>query len=85
MANVVDGVLLTVRVGRRQTEEDAVMVRSLAQSDTRIIGVVAVASERIASFASTRAGLSAPESRSQSFDDAVDELPAAAFVQAAGA
>ncbi len=67
MANVVDGVLLTVRVGRRQTEEDAIMVRSLAQSDTRILGVVAVESEHIALFESTR----------QSFEEAVDDLPAA--------
>ncbi len=79
MANVVDGVLLTVRVGRRQTEEDAVMVRSLAQSNTRILGVVAVAAERIASFESARA---------ERFEPAVEDANApatAAYAQVAGA
>ncbi len=77
IAGAVDGVLLTVRIGRRQTEEDAVMVRSLAQSNTRILGVVAVAAERIASFESARA---------ERFEPAADDVAASsAYVQVAGA
>lgn len=50
----VDGVLVSVRLGRPRSDEDEMTVRVIEQSNGRMIGVVAVLPAAIADFANRR-------------------------------
>jgi Mrp family chromosome partitioning ATPase len=50
LANLVDAILLAVRIGRAPTVDDEAMVRILEQFDVRVVGVVATEDEAIANF-----------------------------------
>jgi len=63
LAGVVDGVLLTVRAGRSQTEEDEIMARTLDHSKANVLGVVAVTDPCIADFRASQAVQYAGETR----------------------
>jgi Mrp family chromosome partitioning ATPase len=55
LAWLVDGILLAVRVGRAPTDEDELMVQTIAHSRGRVIGVVATSQEAVATFERTQA------------------------------
>jgi Mrp family chromosome partitioning ATPase len=80
LASVADGVLITVRVGRRQAEEDQFMVRTLAQSNARVIGVVAVEREAIVAFDGTRVGAPVSETRLPAYEATNDDIHASVGV-----
>jgi Mrp family chromosome partitioning ATPase len=50
LASDVDGVLLTLRLGRAESEDDRLMSQMLGSAKANLIGVVAVASAAIAAF-----------------------------------
>jgi Mrp family chromosome partitioning ATPase len=50
LASAVDGVLLTVRLGRAQTDDDLLMCQMLGSAKANLLGVVAVSAESIAPF-----------------------------------
>jgi Mrp family chromosome partitioning ATPase len=50
----VDGVIVSVRLGRSRSDEDEMTVRVIEQSNGRIVGVVAVLPSAIADFANRR-------------------------------
>jgi len=50
LASDVDGVLLTVRLGRAQSEDDRLMCQMLVSARANLLGVVAVSPESIATF-----------------------------------
>jgi polysaccharide biosynthesis transport protein len=50
MAGAVDGVLLTVRLGRAQSEDDVLMCRTLEHTKANVLGVVAVSGDPISAF-----------------------------------
>jgi len=63
LASAVDGVLLTVRVGRAPCEEDGLIVRMLRQSRASVLGIVAASNEGIAQFERTRESLYSEDPR----------------------
>jgi Mrp family chromosome partitioning ATPase len=50
LAWMVDGILLTVRVGRAPTDEDELMMQTIAHSRGHVVGVVATSEEAVARF-----------------------------------
>jgi Mrp family chromosome partitioning ATPase len=50
MSSDVDGVLLSVRLGRSQSEDDRLMCQMLASAKANLLGVVAVSAESLAAF-----------------------------------
>jgi Mrp family chromosome partitioning ATPase len=56
LAGIVDGVLVSVRVGRAPSDDDESMIRIIEHSNGRVLGVVAVLPEAIADFEARRAG-----------------------------
>jgi succinoglycan biosynthesis transport protein ExoP len=79
----VDGMLVSVRVGRAPTDEDEMMVRLIEQSKGRIVGVVAVSETEIAEFAKRRTTESAdlPSRRAQPASVHAKMQPLAASVR----
>jgi Mrp family chromosome partitioning ATPase len=63
LASAVDGVLLTVRVGRAPCEEDTLTVRMLKQTRSAVLGIVAASNEGIAQFERTRESLYSEDPR----------------------
>jgi Mrp family chromosome partitioning ATPase len=50
LAALVDGILVTVRVGRAPSDDDELLVRTIEHSRGRIVGVVATDGKAIAEF-----------------------------------
>ncbi len=50
LAPLVDGILLTVRVGRAPSDDDELLVRTIEHSRGRIVGVVAIDEKAISEF-----------------------------------
>jgi Mrp family chromosome partitioning ATPase len=57
VARLVDGILLTVRMGRPETDEDALLIETLKNSGAHVVGVVAIDEKTIAEFERQRTGL----------------------------
>jgi Mrp family chromosome partitioning ATPase len=57
LARLVDGILLTVRMGRPQTDEDELLIETLKNSGGHVVGVVAIDEHTIAEFERQRSGL----------------------------
>jgi Mrp family chromosome partitioning ATPase len=55
LAPLVDGVLLTVRLGRAPSEVDELMIRSLRNAKAHVVGVIGASSESIADIEPVRA------------------------------
>jgi receptor protein-tyrosine kinase len=55
LAGAVDGVLLTVKLGRAQLEGDELLARALDHAGANVVGIVTVAGDCIAEFRRTRA------------------------------
>jgi Mrp family chromosome partitioning ATPase len=56
LAHSVDGVLLTVRIGRAPSDEDQLTIRTIEQSGGRVVGIVAADADTIARFERLRPG-----------------------------
>lgn len=56
LAPLVDGILLTVRVGRAPSDDDELLVRTIDHSRGRIVGVVATEAKAIEAFERERLG-----------------------------
>jgi Mrp family chromosome partitioning ATPase len=56
LASMVDGILLAVRVGRAPTDEDELMMQTIAHSRGHVLGVVATSEEAVAEFERMQAG-----------------------------
>jgi hypothetical protein len=54
LASIVDGVLMSVRIGRAATEYDELMVRALKRAKANVFGAIAVSEDSIADFMSLR-------------------------------
>lgn len=65
LAQLVDGILLTVRVGRSSSEKDEMMARMIEHFRGNVIGVVATDAEAIAEFERGRPRPSAATERAQ--------------------
>ena len=63
LARSVDGILLTVRIGRAPSEEDELTVRTIEQSGGRVVGIVAADADTITRFERLRPSdrVAAPE------------------------
>ncbi len=63
LVRLVDGILLTVRIGRTPTEDDEAMVGMIEQFGGRIVGVVATEANTIAEFERSRRNKPLPKLR----------------------
>jgi Mrp family chromosome partitioning ATPase len=63
LAGTVDGVLLTVRLGRAQQEHDELMIQTLDHAKAAVLGVVAVSGEAIDAFRSPQSKQRADQRR----------------------